>query len=361
MGGTPPYQYSWSNGSTTQNLIGLLAGMYNVSITDANGCMVYWSGEVQAQSKATLSGFARHSKGYVTADEADVDLYDAARPTNHPVATVRIGPDGSFSFTDIPEGQYILQVVLDNHDKKTYQGVMSSYYGQVWVWKDAEIIALSCNDNEAIIVDMFENHAATVGDGKAGGKVKHEKTSLKSTPLPVIDAQVFLVDEFNGLPVSNIATDENGNYIFSGVGIGDYSLHVDIPGITQKTTHNFSITESDLEKMDLDFVVDAIWDLDINSVLNTFSPEISDILNSISVYPNPTISEYVILQSDLLDQKKVEVVIISDVGSIMLQRDIYVIGDQIKLDLYGFVPGNYILRMKIENEIQYKKIIVLKQ
>ncbi len=136
---------------------------------------------------------------------------------------------------------------------------------------------------------------------------------------------------------------------------------MDIPGITQNTTHYFSITESELEKMDLDFVVDAVWDLDINSVLNTSSPGVSDILSSIKIFPNPTISEYVILQSDLIDRKKVEVVILSDVGSIMLQRDLYVVGDRIKLDLYGFVPGNYIVRLKIENEVQFKKIIVLKQ
>jgi hypothetical protein len=361
FGGTPPYQYSWSNGSTTQNLDGVSAGMCQVTITDANTCTTVWSGEVQAQSKAVLSGYARHSNGYVTADEADVVLYEASSLHNHPVSEMRIGPDGSFSFTDIPEGQYVLHVKLDNHDKKTYQGVMSSYYGKAWNWQGAEIIALSCDDTEAIIVDMFENHAATVGDGKAGGKVKHELTSLKATPLPVVDAQVFLIDEFNGLPVGNISTDEIGDYIFTSVAIGDYSLYVDIPGITQETTHYFSITETELEKMNLDFVVDAIVDLDINSILNTSTPEITDILSSIKIYPNPTISDYVILQSELLDRKKVEVVIISDVGSIMLQRDIYVVGDQIKLDLNGFVPGNYIVRLKVEDQVQYKKLIVLNQ
>jgi hypothetical protein len=237
---------------------------------------------------------------------------------------------------------------------------MSSYYGNTWRWKDAQIINLSCNDNKAVIVDMFENPAATNGNGKAGGKVNHEQTSRKSAPIPVIDAQVMLIDELSQLPVSNISTDENGTYVFSSVAVGDYSLYVDIPGITQKTTHYFSITESELEKMDLDFVVDAVFDLDINSVLNTTSPEISDILNSIHVYPNPTIIDYIILQSEHLNQKKIEVVIISEAGSMMMQRDVYVMGDQIKLDLFGFVPGNYILRMKMENEVHYKKIIVLK-
>ncbi|MBK8845181.1 MAG: SprB repeat-containing protein [Bacteroidetes bacterium] len=37
-GGTTPYGYVWSNGSTIQNQTGLAAGTYTVTVTDANGC-----------------------------------------------------------------------------------------------------------------------------------------------------------------------------------------------------------------------------------------------------------------------------------------------------------------------------------
>lgn len=37
-GGVPPYTFDWSDGTTTEDNIGLTAGTYGVTVTDANGC-----------------------------------------------------------------------------------------------------------------------------------------------------------------------------------------------------------------------------------------------------------------------------------------------------------------------------------
>lgn len=39
-GGTAPYAYQWSNGSTAEDLSGLASGTYTVTVTDAHGCSV---------------------------------------------------------------------------------------------------------------------------------------------------------------------------------------------------------------------------------------------------------------------------------------------------------------------------------
>ncbi|HNU34026.1 MAG TPA: gliding motility-associated C-terminal domain-containing protein [Bacteroidia bacterium] len=54
-GGTPPFTYLWSNGATTQNVAGLGAGTYTVTVTDANGCQFFLSKTVIDESNLTMS------------------------------------------------------------------------------------------------------------------------------------------------------------------------------------------------------------------------------------------------------------------------------------------------------------------
>lgn len=54
-GGTPPYTYSWSNGSTTQNIASLAPGNYSVTVRDANNCSATTSATISQPSAALVS------------------------------------------------------------------------------------------------------------------------------------------------------------------------------------------------------------------------------------------------------------------------------------------------------------------
>lgn len=58
LGGQPPYDISWSNGDATEDIYGLVAGPYELFVTDANGCFSVQTIEVLEPSKTNISVLA---------------------------------------------------------------------------------------------------------------------------------------------------------------------------------------------------------------------------------------------------------------------------------------------------------------
>lgn len=54
-GGLPPYNYSWSNGETTQDIFNLLPGTYTVTVTDDQNCSIERSFEVGSTSTSEMN------------------------------------------------------------------------------------------------------------------------------------------------------------------------------------------------------------------------------------------------------------------------------------------------------------------
>lgn len=52
--GTPPYQYLWSNGDTTEDVAQLSHGEYLLTVTDTSGCKSFRIAEIQNQAKPLL-------------------------------------------------------------------------------------------------------------------------------------------------------------------------------------------------------------------------------------------------------------------------------------------------------------------
>jgi PKD repeat protein len=111
-GGTEPYAYLWSNDETTATITDLAAGIYTVTITDANDCIVVDSAEITSPDLLTLE-----------VETFDVSCNSFENGSAIGTATGGIMPysfewsDGSVSdgeLNDLPAGDYSV-TVLDNN------------------------------------------------------------------------------------------------------------------------------------------------------------------------------------------------------------------------------------------------------
>ncbi|MDG1333897.1 MAG: choice-of-anchor L domain-containing protein [Crocinitomicaceae bacterium] len=72
VGGAMPYTYDWSNGATTEDITGLAAGTYDITITDGNGCETSAS-YVVANNAGSLAATATVLSEICTAANGSID------------------------------------------------------------------------------------------------------------------------------------------------------------------------------------------------------------------------------------------------------------------------------------------------
>ena len=58
-GGTGVFTYSWSSGETTQDISGLVAGTYQLTVTDSNNCQIFDSGTSLSEDGKLLTNGGR--------------------------------------------------------------------------------------------------------------------------------------------------------------------------------------------------------------------------------------------------------------------------------------------------------------
>jgi len=113
-GGTPDYTYLWSNGATTEDLSGLLAGTYSVTITDAKGCTT--EEEITIGEPGMLSCEITH------------DSPVSSNGANDGIATVTpIGGTAPYEYLWSPGGATTAQATGLSAD--TYTVTVTDYFG----------------------------------------------------------------------------------------------------------------------------------------------------------------------------------------------------------------------------------------
>lgn len=126
-GGTAPYKYQWSNGSQSQNLSGLSAGQYCVTVTTANGCQ---------QTKCfTVSSTALVER----LNQTDCSWVDKVCPLNQAVIQSKVRHVGSTLVQDFNACR-LDRRCIDGSIQPVFMGITRVQTDQVLQLRDGSLI-----------------------------------------------------------------------------------------------------------------------------------------------------------------------------------------------------------------------------
>lgn len=271
-GGTPPYAFAWSNGATTEDISGLEAGTYRVTITDENNCFVIRSGTVDPPAPIDLN----LSSGEVSCkggDDGSVNVsvnggtapytYSWSNGSSDPVLTgVTAGTygltvtdaegcsgEGMVTVTELPalicSINQLTEVVLggDGSLEVVVEGGTPPYS---YRWSNGSTTSgIDSLDGGAYSVTITDANQCTttcefeivplsgLGDFVW---IDADRDGIQDAgELPIADITVWLRDE-TGLEIDSTTTDSSGIYIFVGLEPGTYSVR-----FGQREKYSFTI------------------------------------------------------------------------------------------------------------------------
>jgi|GEM_PF-365026 len=136
LGGTPPYTYLWSNAATTEDLTGLCAGTYSLTITDNNGCLATastvitstntFSGQASINSQITCNGGCDGSASAAATGGQSPYFYQWGNGTSTTMATGLCSGTYQVTVSDVNGCQEVVGISLTEPSVLTSKALITN-------------------------------------------------------------------------------------------------------------------------------------------------------------------------------------------------------------------------------------------
>ncbi|SEQ38085.1 Por secretion system C-terminal sorting domain-containing protein [Neolewinella agarilytica] len=186
-GGTPDYTYAWSNGAATEDLSDLTAGTYSVTVTDANGCTIDETFEIEESSdiEATVADTDVLCNG-----DADGTLTVVANGGTAPYTYAWSNGQTDATATGLVAGTYTVTVTDANGCTETAEGTVNEPTDVTATVADTDVL---CNgDADGTLTVVADGGTAPYTYAWSNGQTDATATGL------VADTYTVTVTDANG-------------------------------------------------------------------------------------------------------------------------------------------------------------------
>jgi subtilisin-like proprotein convertase family protein len=288
-GGTPPYVYLWTGGSTAATDYFATVGppattTYNFLVTDAFGCTVSDSSQVIVMPSTDIYGHVG-APGGVNVAGSNVLLYKYYPVLVHfdTVQTTVTDASGNYHFASVNHADYLVEVF----PAASYTTLVPTYYGNKFMWDSATVVNHYCGVDDTLNIMSIKELSLAGGPGYLHGRIVEDTGYVRVPGDPVPGVDVKLGRNPGGQLVAGVPTDGNGEYEFMNVPLGNYTVYVDIPGLGRDSSYTFSVDSVNMVYNYLDYTVDSTT-IHIVPNAGVSVQDLADAPDKFSVYPNPS-------------------------------------------------------------------------
>ena len=270
-----------------------------------------------------------------------------------------INSNGTYTFTTVLGDNYILAAVADS---TTYPTAIKTYYSTTpgshdYLWGNATVFhndpcmngSLSGKDITIIEIPAQSGNGiikGNVGTGAGYGTrlANGGNNNVMGVPLKGVD--VKLGKNPGGGCANRTTSDGAGNYTFTNVDTGSYSIYVDVPNFGMVTILTTTITPTNTISINNNYCIDSA---NVNTCSTAGIRIFSSLYQSFSIYPNPSNSVINVELGVMSETTKVEV--LNTLGEVVIHNsDVTLslskgITHNLALDVSGFPAGVYFIRV----------------
>lgn len=145
--GTQPYVYSWSTGSSSQNIAGLLSGIYTISVSDAHGCTAASSASVNEPAQISITGTVTPASCNLSNGAIQTTVSGGVNPYSYSWSEGSTAADLSSVFS----GNYSLTVADSAGCEETASFAVNEVGGISFHFNTQDVFCYGGNDGEAMV------------------------------------------------------------------------------------------------------------------------------------------------------------------------------------------------------------------